>query len=29
LKQAIVDGIKYEWFAHINVQSVCPSFKKR
>ena len=29
LKQVIVDGIKYEWFAHINVQSVCPSFKKR
>ena len=28
LKQAIVDWIKYEWFAHVNVQSVCPSFKK-
>lgn len=29
LKQSIIEWIKYQWFSHINVQTVCPSFKKR
>lgn len=29
LKKAIMDGIQHKWFTHINVQQVCPSFKKR
>lgn len=28
LTQAIVDGIKHEWFAHIDVDQACPSYKK-
>lgn len=28
LKQAIIDWIKHKWFAHINIQQACPSFKR-
>jgi hypothetical protein len=29
LTQAIVDGIKHEWFSHIDVDQACPSWRKR
>jgi len=29
LTQAIVDGIKHEWFSHIDVDQQCPSWRKR
>lgn len=28
LTQAIVDGIKHEWFSHIDVDQACPSWRK-
>jgi len=28
LKKAIIEGIKHQWFSHLNIQQACPSFKK-
>ncbi len=28
LTQAIIDGIKHEWFAHIDVDQACPTWRK-
>ena len=28
LKKAIIEWIQHKWFAHLNIQQACPSFKK-